>query len=110
MKYILPLIIILVFSCTSNDQEVAKNFTPIFYNSNYVTWWDVEDGEEERQNMDIYLRGQEYVDKDKHKVRLEGKQPPTIVFAYGSAWYFSDKRKHEHYISPSYKRAIMWSI
>ena len=42
----------------------------------------------------------EYVSKDSHNIRLQVIQPPTIVFAHGSAWYFSDKRKHEHYISP----------
>ena len=26
------------------------------------------------------------------------------MFAHGSAWYFSDKRKHEHYISPFLQR------
>jgi len=92
---ILLLIIFFITSCNSN-----KNSKPVFYKSNYVTLWDVKYGIEETQNMDIYLRGQEYVSKDSHNIRLQGTQPPSIVFAHGSAWYFSDKRKHEHYISP----------
>ena len=50
--------------------------------------------------MDIYLRGQQYVDRNNHNVRMKGEQPPTIIYSHGSAWYFSDKRKHEHKISP----------
>ena len=59
------LILFLTTSCNSN-----KDSKPIFYKSNYVTWWDVKYGIEETQNMDIYLRGQEYVSKDSHNVRL----------------------------------------
>jgi acetyl esterase/lipase len=96
------LIFILLFLFSACDYKIQNEgqFKPIFYKSNYVTWWDVQYGQEETQNMDIYLRGNEYVSRDSHNVRLTGKQPPTIIFAHGSAWYFSDKRKHEHYISP----------
>ena len=94
-KRVLLIIILFIIGCNSENE-----LKPIFYKSNYITWWDVKYGIEETQNMDIYLRGHEYISKDSHNVRLKGSQPPTIVFAHGSAWYFSDKRKHEHYISP----------
>ena len=83
-----------------NQEKDNKALNPIYYSSNYVTAWDVSYGEEDRQKMDVYLRGQQYVDRDNHNVRMKGKQPPTIIYSHGSAWYFSDKRKHEHKISP----------
>ena len=49
--------------------------------------------------MDLYLRGHRYLAEDRRRVRLEGPQPPTVVFIHGGAWYFGDKRKSEHVVS-----------
>ena len=97
--YILLILICFSISCQIDKKEVSPQ-NLIYYASNYVTDWDVEYGLEDRQKMDIYLRGQKYVDNQNNNVRMEGVQPPTIIFGHGSAWYFSDKRKHEHNISP----------
>ena len=64
-------LLLILITCSKNDLN-KQQFKPIFYNSNYVTWWDVVYGNEETQNMDIYLRGKEYVSKDSHNVRLKG--------------------------------------
>ena len=90
----------LFFMNQEKEGKDNKSLNPIYYSSNYVTAWDVSYGEEGRQKMDVYLRGQQYVDRDNHNVRMKGEQPPTIIYSHGSAWYFSDKRKHEHKISP----------
>jgi acetyl esterase/lipase len=100
LNLILFFLALVFISCEYRNTHDNKSFKPVYYSSNYVTDWDVEYGSEGRQKMDIYLRGQQYVDKDHHNVRLKGKQPPTIIYSHGSAWYFSDKRKHEHKISP----------
>ena len=91
---------LLFFMSQKNAEIVDELLSLNYYSSNYVTAWDVSYGEEDRQKMDVYLRGQQYVDRNNHNVRMKGEQPPTIIYSHGSAWYFSDKRKHEHKISP----------
>ena len=58
--------ILLVLFCFSISCQIDKNKVStqnlIYYASNYVTEWDVEYGSEDRQKMDVYLRGQKYVD------------------------------------------------
>ena len=53
----LLLILLFLFSTCDNKIQDKVQFKPIFYKSDYVTWWDVQYGQEEAQNMDIYLRG-----------------------------------------------------
>ena len=76
----------------------------MFYRGNYITRWDVAYGDHERQVMDIHLRGEWADPDDRLNIRMEGPQPPTVVFAHGSAWYISDKREWEHFISPFLQR------
>lgn len=91
----------LLFFMSQKNAEIDDELLSLnYYSSNYVTAWDVSYAEEDRQKMDVYLRGQQYVDRNNHNVRMKGEQPPTIIYSHGSAWYFSDKRKHEHKISP----------
>jgi acetyl esterase/lipase len=100
MKHLIYIFLALFLMACSTENVIPPKKPIIFYASNYVTDWDVSYGNEERQKMDIHLRGQHYVDQNNHNVRMTGEQPPTIIFGHGSAWYFSDKRKHEHMISP----------
>ena len=78
----------------------SQEAQPVFYRGNYITRWDVAYGDHERQVMDIHLRGEWADPDDRLNIRMEGPQPPTVVFAHGSAWYISDKRQWEHFISP----------
>ena len=47
-----------------------KALNPIYYSSNYVTAWDASYGEEDRQKMDVYLRGQQYVVQSKNDLKF----------------------------------------
>ena len=73
MHKIFSIISILFIITCSNDVRYKNQLKPVFYNSNYVKWWDLQYGNEKTQNMDIYLRGTEYVSKDSHNIRLIGK-------------------------------------
>ena len=73
LPFIIILFIIGFIGCNSENK-----LKPIFYKSNYITWWDIKYGIEETQNMDIYLRGHEYINKDSHNVRFKGSQPTNI--------------------------------
>jgi len=72
----------------------------VSYRGRYVSSWDVPYGEHERQVMDLHLCGDWADSDDRMNLRQQGPQPPTVVFAHGSAWYVSDKREWEHFISP----------
>ena len=62
-------------------EKADKASSLIYYSSNYVTAWDVSYGEEDRQKMDVYLRGQQYVDRNNHNVRMKGEQGTNVYVA-----------------------------
>ncbi len=84
----------------------AKDKPPptVYYRSNYAVKWDVAYGEHPRHRMDLYLRGDWHAPGRRINVRMKGPQPPTIVFSYGSSWFFGDKRTWEHFLSPFLQR------
>ncbi|MBC23161.1 MAG: hypothetical protein CMJ32_04510 [Phycisphaerae bacterium] len=102
------LVLLLLVACQAGCQRAHTvddtDCKPVFYRSNYITMWDVPYGDHQRQVMDIHLRGSWATSDGGFNVRLEGPQPPTIVFAHGSAWYLSDKREWEHVITPFLQR------
>ena len=92
------IVFFLMFLFFINNNALDKNeklFKPIYYSSNYVTDWDVSYGEEDRQKMDVYLRGQQYVDRNNHNIRMKGKQPPTIIYSQRS-WFKDFQEFHNN--------------
>ena len=108
MLWVRRLSVILVvfggFACHQMSTSNVQNFEPVFYRGNYVSSWDIPYGAHERQVLDLHLRGEWATSDGPMNVRMSGPQPPTVVFAHGSAWYISDKREWEHFISPFLQR------
>jgi len=98
------LVAVLLTGCAHMAPPAEAPFRAVYYRSSYAVDFDVAYGEHERHRMDLYLRGAWHAPGPKINVRMEGPQPPTIVFSYGSSWFFGDKRTWEHFISPFLQR------
>jgi len=85
---------------TPTPVSAQPEVQPVFYRGNYIARFDVAYGDHERQILDLHLRGAWGTPEGTMNRRMEGPQPPTVVFLHGSAWYVSDKREWEHFISP----------
>ena len=94
----------LLAGCAHSAPDEKAPFRAVYYRSNYAVKFDVAYGEHERHRMDMYLRGQWHAPGPRMNVRMKDPQPPTIVFSYGSSWFFGDKRTWEHFISPFLQR------
>ncbi len=104
LRLLLLAIFALAPACRRPPPVEPPAFEPVFYRGDYLSRWDIPYGDHERHVLDLHLRGEWATSEGPMNVRMEGPQPPTVVFAHGSAWYISDKREWEHFISPFLQR------